>query len=66
MRYVRALAKKEQYDLSYRIYVTRCLQGLTRLPEEHDWYRLIHEKPKPKDTRSGDEIAADIMRRLKE
>ena len=55
---------KEQTELAYRIYVTRILQGLSHV--DVDWYSLINKSIQPVDTRSADEIAADILGRLKE
>lgn len=65
MRYVRSRFDKEQEELSYRIYVTRVLRSLARIGDDKDWYRLIRQPAQPTDNRSGDEIAEDILRRLR-
>ena len=58
--------EQKQVDMSYRIYLTTVLRQMVRWDSTKDWYKLIRNGSVPRDTRSGDEIAADIMRRLKE
>ncbi|MBR2783055.1 MAG: hypothetical protein IKD93_02535 [Firmicutes bacterium] len=64
MFYVKARIQQEQRALSFRIYVTDALQGapqgkyLTRR-----WTELVEELERPVDRRSGEEIAADFIRR---
>lgn len=61
MRYVLARLNKQDRDEAYRIYVTKSLQ---LIPQNQwlkvDYYDIIHKKTET-DTRSGDDIAKDIM-----
>ncbi len=69
MRYATARFNQHQRDLAYRIYVTDCLRMATENAAKMSqgsytvarFYDIIN--PKPIDTRSGDEIAADIIKR---
>lgn len=62
MRYVEARIEQENREEAYRIYVTKSLQ----LAPQHQCLRLSYLdflKPQKIDKRTGDEIAADIMKR---
>lgn len=69
MRYATARFNQHQRDLAYRIYVTDCLRMATENTAKMSqgaytaarFYDII--KPKPVDNRSGNEIAADIIKR---
>ena len=69
MRYAMARYQSQQRDLAYRIYVTDCLRMVTENTAKISqgvytaarFYDVIN--PKPVDNRSGNEIAADIIKR---
>ena len=69
MRYATARFNQHQRDLAYRIYVTDCLRMATENTAKMSqgsyatvrFYDFIN--PKPVDNRSGNEIAADIIKR---
>ena len=69
MRYATARFNQHQRDLVYRIYVTDCLRMATENTAKMSqgaytaarFYDIIN--PKPVDNRSGNEIAADIIKR---
>ena len=69
MRYATARFNQHQRDLAYRIYVTDCLRMVTENTAKMSkgaytaarFYDIIN--PKPVDNRSGNEIAADIIKR---
>ena len=69
MRYAVARYQSQQRDLAYRIYVTDCLRMVTENTAKMSqgaytaarFYDIIN--PKPVDNRSGNEIAADIIKR---
>ena len=69
MRYATARFNQHQRDLAYRIYVTDCLRMATENTAKMRqgsyttvrFYDFIN--PKPVDNRSGNEIAADIIKR---
>ena len=68
MRYAIARYQSQQRDLAYRIYVTNCLRIMTENTAKQvggnyisaEYEDLIN--PKKKDNRTGDEIAADVIR----
>lgn len=62
MRYVEARINQESREEAYRIYVTRSLQ----LAPQHKYMQKSYGdllEQKKVDTRTGDEIAEDIMKR---
>jgi hypothetical protein len=69
MRYATARFNQHQRDLAYRIYVTDCLRMATENTAKTSqgsytaarFYDIIN--PKPVDNRTGEEIAADIIKR---
>ena len=69
MRYATARFNQHQRDLAYRIYVTDCLRMAAENTAKMSqgaytaarFYDIIN--PKPVDNRSGNEIAADIIKR---
>ena len=69
MRYAIARYQSQQRDLAYRIYVTNCLRMVTENAAKMSrgaytaarFYDIIN--PKPVEKRTGEEIAADIIRR---
>lgn len=69
MRYATARFNQHQRDLAYRIYVTDCLRMATENVAKMSqgsytsarFYDIIN--PKTVDNRSGEEIAADIIKR---
>ena len=69
MRYATARFNQHQRDLAYRIYVTDFLRMATENTAKMSqgaytaarFYDIIN--PKPVDNRSGNEIAADIIKR---
>ena len=62
MRYVEARIDEYQREEAYRIYVTRSLQLAPRGESLVTSYDEILN-PKKQDTRTGDEIAIDIISR---
>ena len=68
MRYATARFNQHQRDLAYRIYVTDCIRMVTENTAKMSqgnyttarFYDIIN--PKPVDNRSGNEIAADIIK----
>ena len=69
MRYVIARFNQHQRDLAYRIYVTDCLRIISENTSKMGGGSYITAKfadiinPKPVDDRTGEEIAADIIKR---
>ena len=69
MRYAIARYQSQQRDLAYRIYVTDCLRIISENTAKVGGGSYITAKffdiinPKPVDNRTGDEIAADIIKR---
>lgn len=64
MHYAVAKLDEQKETTAYRVYVTDCLyySGMADVKERFwDW---IHKKPQSKDTRIGDEIAFDIIKRM--
>lgn len=62
MRYVEARAEEDDRDLTYRIYISRSLRLLPQNQYlKEDFYEYLD--PKITDTRSGEEIASDIISR---
>ena len=68
MRYAVARYQSQQRDLAYRIYVTDCLRIISENTEKMGGGSYIAAKfvdiinPKPADNRTGEEIAADIIK----
>ena len=68
MRYAMARFNQHQRDLAYRIYVTDCLRMATENTAKMSqgsytaarFYDIIN--PKPVDNRTGEELAADIIK----
>ena len=69
MRYAIARYQSQQRDLAYRIYVADCLRIISENTAKIGGGSYITAKffdiinPKPVDNRSGEEIAADIIKR---
>ena len=68
MRYAIARYQSQQRDLAYRIYVTDCLRIISENTAKMSGGSYITAKfediinPKPVDNRTGEEIAADIIK----
>ena len=68
MRYAIARFNQHQRDLAYRIYVTDCLRIISENTAKMGGGSYITAKfpdiinPKPVDNRTGEEIAADIIK----
>ena len=68
MRYAMARYQSQQRDLAYRIYVTDCLRIISENTAKVCGGSYITAKfadiinPKPVDNRTGDEVAADIIK----
>ncbi len=60
MRYVIARIEEDTREMTYRFYVTTCLQNI---PQQKyttvSFYDILY--PKPEDNRSAEEIAADVI-----
>ena len=69
MRYAIARYQSQQRDLVYRIYVTDCLRIISENTAKMGGGSYITAKladiinPKPVENRTGEEIAADIIKR---
>lgn len=69
MRYAMARYQSQQRDLAYRIYVADCLRIISENTAKMGGGSYITAKlsdiinPKPADNRTGEEIAADIIKR---
>ena len=69
MRYAMARYQSQQRDLAYRIYVTDCLRIISENTAKMGGGSYITANladiinPKPVDNRTGEEIAADIIKR---
>ena len=69
MRYAIARYQSQQRDLAYRIYVTDCLRIISENTAKMGGGSYVTAKfadiinPKHADNRTGDEIAADIIKR---
>ena len=69
MRYATARYQSQQRDLAYRIYVSDCLRIIGENTAKMGGGSYITAKfvdiinPKPVDNRTGEEIAADIIKR---
>ena len=68
MRYAMARYQSQQRDLAYRIYVSDCLRIISENTAKMSGGSYITTKfadiinPKPVDNRTGEEIAADIIK----
>ena len=68
MRYAMARYQSQQRDLAYRIYVSDCLRIISENTAKIGGGSHITAKfsdiinPKPVDNRTGEEIAADIIK----
>ena len=68
MRYAMARFNQHQRDLAYRIYVSDCLRIISENTAKIGGGSYITAKfediinPKPVDNRTGEEIAADIIK----
>lgn len=60
MRYVKARLEQEQREMAYRLYVTDSLQNI---PQQKFMTKRFADViiNKPEDTRTGDEIAAEVI-----
>ena len=69
MRYAMARFNQHQRDLAYRIYIGDCLRIIGENTANISSGNYIIDKisdiinPKPADNRTGEEIAADIIKR---
>lgn len=69
MRYAMARYQSQQRDLAYRIYVSDCLRIISENTAKMFGGSYITAKladiinPKPVEKRTGEEIAADIIKR---
>lgn len=69
MRYAMARYQSQKRDLAYRIYVSDCLRIISENTAKMGGGSYITAKladiinPKPVDDRTGEEIAADIIKR---
>ena len=69
MCYAMARYQSQQRDLAYRIYVSECLRMISENAASGGGGSYIAAKfadiinPKPVDNRTGEEIAADIIKR---
>ena len=69
MRYAMARYQSQQRDFAYRIYVSDCLRIISENTAKMGGGSYITAKlsdiinPKPADNRTGEEIAADIIKR---
>ena len=69
MRYAVTRYQSQQRDLAYRIYVTDCLRIISENTAKMGGGSYITARfadiinPKPVDDRTGEEIAADIIKR---
>lgn len=69
MRYAMARYQSQQRDLAYRIYVADCLRIISENTAKMGGGSYITAKltdiinPNPVDNRTGEEIAADIIKR---
>ena len=69
MRYAMARYQSQQRDLAYRIYVSDCLRIISENTAKMGGGSYITAKlsdiinPTPVDNRTGEEIAADIIKR---
>ena len=68
MRYAVARYQSHQRDLAYRIYVTDCLRIIGENTANMGGVAYISAKfsdiinPKPADNRTGEQVAADIIK----
>lgn len=63
MRYVEARLTRDNRDSVYRIYVTDALQGIPQQKFSNKRYIDLIQ-PVKVDTRTGDEIAAEVIKKL--
>ena len=69
MRYAMARYQSQKRDLAYRIYVCDCLRMISENTANQVCGAYMTSKfsdiinPKPVDNRTGEEIAADIIKR---
>ena len=65
MRYAVFKANQQAKDTAYRVYVTDCLKMITEraasVSIKSRYYEIIN--PQKADTRTGDEIVEDIIKR---
>lgn len=71
MRYAAAWMRREDERTAYQVYVTDALQAIAENTAKYGggsyikirWYDVIH--PKPVETRTAEEIIAQVTSRLK-
>lgn len=66
MNFIAAFFRKEQEDFAYRSYTTDCMKVLTENTGRGVNLRfaeILENAKKPKDNRSGAEIAADVIKK---
>ncbi len=61
MNFIIAFFQKEQEELAYRIYMTDAMKALCNINLRYA--DILAHRRKPKDNRSGEEIAADVIKR---
>lgn len=64
MRYVEARLDEYQREEAYRFYLGKSLQLIPQNKWlKNDYFYFVNPEKKPRESRSGDQIAADIMKR---
>jgi hypothetical protein len=71
IRLIESEYQRQQEELAYRVYVTDTLRVLTEntakfaggMVIKANYYDIINKKNQQQDTRSGEEIVADIINR---
>lgn len=64
MRYVEARLDEYQREEAYRFYLGKSLQLIPQNKWlKNDYFYFVNLEKKPRESRSGDQIAADIMKR---
>ena len=67
LRYALARYTSHQRDMAYRIYVTESLRAIGKgggYIKPHFTDLIKPKKPKAEDTRTGEEIAFDVLRKI--
>lgn len=61
MDFIIAFFQKEQEELAYRIYMTDAMKAMCNINLRYT--DILSHRRKPKDNRSGAQIAADVIKR---
>ena len=65
MSYVRAAIAQDSEEYAYKVYMTDSAQlSVENKYISRRWCEIMEDMKKPVDNRTGDEVAADVIKRL--